>query len=150
VAQTVASAVAELINAPAAEVIELGELAMELFATHRPVVDTALERAAGATVLVVATPTYKATYTGLLKAFLDLYSGAGLAGVTAIPVHVAADPAHLLAAELHLRPLLVELGASVPTRAVMVPEAGLDALDELVATWLHSAGPALARQTGRD
>jgi FMN reductase len=142
VAQTLASAVADLVDAPTAEMIELSELATEIFAEPRPAVDAALDQAAGATVLVVATPTYKATYTGLLKSFLDLYRGPGLRGVTAVPVQLAGDPGHLLAAEVHLRPLLVELGASVPTRAFMVSEAELDSLNERLSAWLDCATPA--------
>ncbi|WP_208024496.1 NADPH-dependent FMN reductase [Amycolatopsis pithecellobii] len=34
---------------------------------------------------VFANPTYKATFTGILKGFLDRYPAAGLTGVTAIP-----------------------------------------------------------------
>jgi FMN reductase len=148
VAQALASAVAELLDAPAPQMIELSELASEIFAESRPAVEAALDQAAGATVLVVATPTYTAAYTGLLKSFLDLYRGAGLTGVTAVPAQVAGDPAHLLAAEVHLRPLLVELGACVPTPAFMVSEAELDALDEVLRAWLLRAGPALTSLAG--
>ena len=36
--------------------------------------------------VIFGSPTYKATYTGLLKAFLDRYPTNGLQGVVAIPV----------------------------------------------------------------
>ena len=36
--------------------------------------------------MVVASPTYKATYAGLLKLFLDRLGGESLAGVTAVPL----------------------------------------------------------------
>src|ERR1700760_397131 len=36
--------------------------------------------------LVAASPTYKATYTGLLKAFFDRYGNDGFRGVVAVPV----------------------------------------------------------------
>jgi FMN reductase len=66
----------------------------------------------------VASPTYKATYPGLLKSFLDWFSTTGLAGVTVVPVMVGAAAQHALAVKTHLRPLLVELGATVPTRGL--------------------------------
>src|ERR1700761_4093637 len=50
-----------------------------------------------ADVAVFASPTYKASYTGLLKAFLDRYGSNGLAGVTAVPVMTGGWPGHLLA-----------------------------------------------------
>ena len=72
-----------------------------------------------AKVLVVATPIYKGSYTGLLKSFLDHVGGGALHGSVAVPVvTVGSPPVHALAADVHLRPLLVELGASVPTAAL--------------------------------
>jgi FMN reductase len=69
-------------------------------------------------VVVVASPTYKAAYTGLLKVFLDRFPSDGLAGVVAVPLMLGAGPAHALAPEHTLRPVLVELGATVPTRGL--------------------------------
>ncbi|MGB4777823.1 NADPH-dependent FMN reductase [Microbacterium sp.] len=86
--------------------------------------------------LVVASPTYKAAYTGLLKAFLDRYDSGGLGGVTAIPILTIGSPAHALAVEHTLRPLLVELGASVPTRGIAFPAAETDDRTRIVKEWL--------------
>jgi FMN reductase len=72
-------------------------------------------------VAIIASPTYKATYSGLLKVFLDRFdTGTGLEGIVAVPLMLGAGPAHQLAAEVHLKPLLVELGATVPTPALYV------------------------------
>ena len=101
------------------------------------------ERVAAADVVVLACPTYKATYTGLLKAFLDNYGNDGLAGCRAVPVMVGAAPQHALAPEVHLRPLLVELGASVPSRGLYVLESQMDDLDDVVAGWADQAIPLL-------
>ena len=98
---------------------------------------------AQARLLVVATPVYKASYTGLLKSFLDLYGPDGLAGVVAVPLVISGNPAHALVGEVHLRPLLVELGATVPTRSLTVTEADLTDLDPAVDRWLREGvGPA--------
>jgi FMN reductase len=98
--------------------------------------------------LIVASPTYKATYTGLLKAFFDLLPGPALAGVAAVPVMTAGGPRHALAADVHLRPLLLELGAHTPTAALVVLEEELAKLDEVVAAWAATAGPLLRRSAG--
>lgn len=93
---------------------------------------------------VVASPTYKATYTGLLKSFLDPLPAAALRGVVAVPVMVAADRAHALAVDVHLRPLLLELGASCPTPGLFVEESQLVDPAAAIAPWLAVAAPALA------
>ncbi|MEQ3553679.1 NAD(P)H-dependent oxidoreductase [Pseudonocardia nematodicida] len=76
-------------------------------------VDTALERVRASAVTVFACPTYKGTYTGLLKLFLDrIPGGDGLAGVVAAPLMLGAGPDHALAPDLTLRPVLFTLGAT--------------------------------------
>ena len=76
---------------------------------------------------MIASPTYKATYTGILKSLLDSVPHDGLAGVIAIPLMVAGDRVHALAVEVHLRPVLVELGAITPTRGLFFEESSLEA-----------------------
>ena len=84
-------------------------------------------------VVVVASPTYKATYTGVLKLFLDQFAGGtGLQGVVAVPLMLGAGPGHALAPELTLKPVLSELGATTAL-------PGLYLLDSQ-----YRDGPALA------
>lgn len=128
--------------------IDLADLGHQLFTAERPLVEDALRQVAAADVLLVATPVYKASYTGLLKAFLDSYGPDGLAGVTAVGVVVSGNPAHALVGEVHLHPLLVELGATVPTRAFTVTEADLADLDPAVDRWLERAAEPLRRALG--
>ena len=97
-----------------------------------------------ADVLVVASPTYKATYTGLLKAFLDRYGANALSGVTAVPLLTIGGPAHALAVEYALRPLLVELGASTPTRGIAFSAGEVDRRAEIVSAWVEAEWPRLA------
>ena len=101
--------------------------------------------AATADVLVVASPTYKATYTGLLKLFFDAYGPAPLAGVAAVPLMVGAGPAHALALDVHLVPLLHELGATVPWRGLYVLESDLPAFPERAGAFAAEAVPLPAR-----
>lgn len=128
--------------------VDLADLAGEVLAPQHPGADHALALLAGARLAVVATPVYKASYTGLLKAFLDLYGPDGLADVVAVPLVVSGSPAHALAGEVHLRPLLVELGASVPTRALAVTEAELADLDGALDRWLGAGALAALHGTG--
>lgn len=123
--------------------VDLAALAPHLFDWSSAEVKEAVQRVAATSLLVVASPTYKATYTGLLKAFLDWYPTTGLAGVVAVPVMVGAGAAHALAVEVHLRPLLVEIGATVPTRGLYVTEDRLGELAAVIDDWLAEAGPRL-------
>ena len=104
-------------------VVDLADHASELFDWSSETVGALVEQVAASSVVVVASPTYKATYTGLLKAFLDRFPHQGLAGVTAVPLMLGASAAHSLAPEHGLRQVLVELGASVPTRGLYVLDA---------------------------
>ncbi|MET7336885.1 NAD(P)H-dependent oxidoreductase [Nonomuraea sp. NPDC005650] len=118
------------------EVVDLSGLAPHLLSPDKhPDVGVALELVIGASVLVVASPTYKGTYTGLLKSFLDRLPPDALAGTAALPLLVMGDPKHSLAVEVHLRPLLVELGAFVPTPGLAVLESQIPELGEVVAGW---------------
>ncbi|HYQ74322.1 NADPH-dependent FMN reductase [Cellulomonas sp.] len=132
----------------AVEVVDLATLAGELLAPAHPAADAALARVAAADLAVIATPVYKASYTGLLKAFLDLYGADGLAGVVAVPLVVSGSPAHALAGEVHLRPVLVELGAVVPARSLTLTEAQLADLDPALDAWLARAAAPLRRALG--
>jgi FMN reductase len=61
--------------------------------------------------LVVSTPVYKASFSGALKALLDLLPERALAGKIVLPVATAGTVAHLLAVEYALKPVLSALGA---------------------------------------
>ncbi|MBC2931456.1 NADPH-dependent FMN reductase [Nocardioides sp. zg-1228] len=119
-------------------VVDLADHASEIFDPAAGRVADLVEAVAGSLVVVVASPTYKATYTGLLKAFLDRFPHQGLSGVTAIPLMLGASPAHSLATEHSLRPLLVELGASVPTRGLYVLDSEHDR-PETYDAWFAAA-----------
>lgn len=149
VAQAVARRLAPALGLPdegPGEPVDLALLAPGVLMSS-PAVTAARQRVAAARVVVVATPVYKASYTGLLKAFLDGYGPDALADVVAVPVVVSASPAHALVGELHLRPVLVELGASVPTRTVTVTEDQLHDLDGVLDAWAARWTGIVARST---
>ena len=130
------------------DTLELAELAPELFAPASPRVEAAMETVTAAHVVVVASPTYKAAYTGLLKAFLDRFSSTALAGVVGVPVMMGGAQIHALAVEVHLRPVLVELSLTCPTRGLFIVEAELDQLDATVDAWLAAHEQPLSALLG--
>jgi FMN reductase len=127
---------------------ELTDIAAQLFAKTATEPDRYRLAVADAAIAVVATPVYKASYTGLLKAFFDRFPSGGLRGVVAVPVVVSASPAHSFVAEHVLRPLLVDLGAIVPVKALAITERQLDDLDAVIGTWADEAAPVLGRLVG--
>jgi FMN reductase len=62
--------------------------------------------------LVVATPIYKASYTGSLKTLLDILPQNALRGKTILPLATGGSLAHLLAIDYAMKPLFSVLGAS--------------------------------------
>ncbi|MEU6658954.1 NADPH-dependent FMN reductase [Streptomyces sp. NPDC046821] len=78
--------------------------------THPAIVEATrlLARADG---VIVATPVYKAAYSGLLKALLDLMPQYGLDGKTVLPLATGGSTAHVLALDYALRPVLNSMGA---------------------------------------
>ena len=129
-------------------VVDLADLGGAVLDLEDQAVDRLAEVVASADVLVVACPTYKAALTGLLKAFLDRFPSGGLAGVVAAPLMLGAGPGHALAVETSLRPVLTELGATVPVRGLYVPDASYDD-PAAYRSWLDAARPvihALARR----
>jgi FMN reductase len=144
VALAVAGTLAERLARDASRlVIDLAEYAPRLFDWADEELTGLTAQVAAADVAIFASPTYKASYTGLLKAFLDRYGGNGLAGVTAVPVMTGGWPGHLLAVEVHLRPVLVELGATVPARGLYVTEPELADIGKAVTTWAEIAVPLI-------
>ena len=65
---------------------------------------------------MVATPVYRATYNGALKAFLDRFSTDALAHTVVVLAATAASPAHFLALDTGGRAVVASLGGwTVPT-----------------------------------
>ncbi len=77
----------------------------------------ALQATQDAAILVVSTPIYRATYSGLLKVFFDLLPQDALAGKIAIPIATGGGPDH------GLRPLLASVGALVVATGVYGTDA---------------------------
>ncbi len=109
--------------------------------TADPVIAAAVRTVITADAVVVATPIYKASYSGLLKVFLDLLPHGALQGKVVLPLATGGTVAHLLAIDYGLRPVLVSLGARHITTGRFVLDTHIDHL---------SGGPVLVDETSRD
>jgi FMN reductase len=127
--------------------LELAEIVAVSFGPGTAVPTTTVDDPHGivrsARLLVVATPTYKGTYTGLLKIFLDQYGHRELTGVVAVPVGIAAAEAHRQSVGATLRDLLIELGATVPVPPLALLEKELEDPDRAAADWVSRHGALL-------
>ena len=130
---------------------ELPAEALLLAEWGHPAIIKALAQVAGARAIVVATPVYKAAYSGVLKVFLDLLPQTALKDKTVLPLATGGSPHHMLALDYALRPVLQSLSArhilpgvyatdsQIPrlSTGVYAPDADIAArLDEAVVTLL--------------
>lgn len=126
-------------------VLDLADYAGALTEWGHPEAQKLLELVNGSDIIVVASPTYKATYTGLLKLFIDMLPPNGWSGKFAIPVMVGGSPHHSMAVETFMRPLLIEVGAVCPTKGLYMMDSQLDVLPELVSGWIEESRFGLSR-----
>ena len=139
VATTVADALAaELALNPGHLVVDLAEYASDLFDWGAPRLTELTAQVASAGLIIAASPTYKATYTGLLKLFLDRFGAGSLVGVQAVPLMLGGHWRHALAPEVFLKPVLNEIGASTPTAGLFLLDSEWDAPTALDG-WLPAA-----------
>ncbi|MDQ7743005.1 NADPH-dependent FMN reductase [Hydrogenophaga pseudoflava] len=90
---------------------DLSPQALLLADWGHPSVVRAIEQVANARALVIATPVYKAAYSGVLKVFLDLLPQSAFKGKAVLPLATGGSPHHMLALDYALRPVLQSLGA---------------------------------------
>jgi len=69
------------------------------------------EQLQGADGLIVATPVYKASFSGALKTLLDLLAERALEGKVVLPLATGGTVAHMLAVDYALKPVLSALKA---------------------------------------
>ena len=76
-----------------------------------PALQTLNEQLAGADGLIIATPVYKASFSGALKTLLDLLPERALEGKIVLPLATGGTIAHMLAVDYALKPVLSALKA---------------------------------------
>jgi FMN reductase len=136
------------------ELIELRELPADalLFGTPSEAIARAHARVHQARGIALASPVYKAAYSGLLKTFLDYLPEGALRGKAAYAIATGGSNAHLLAVDYALKPVLSVLGASrildglyLTNEAVVVGDDGIAALSAEHDQRLQSAVAELLR-----
>ena len=125
---------------------ELPAQALLLAEWGDPELVKALAQVQSARAIVVATPVYKAAYSGVLKVFLDLLPQTALKEKTVLPLATGGSPHHMLALDYALRPVLQSLSARHILPGVYATDAqiarsadGRYTLDADIATRLDEA-----------
>ena len=135
-----AERVAEALSGrPADHIVEVIELGPGLLGWGDEGIAAAVDTVAESDLVVIASPTYKATYTGLLKTFLDKFAGGtGMQGVVTVPLMLGGAWNHALAPELTLKPVLAELGATTALPGLYLIESEFESdgrIDEYAERW---------------
>jgi len=89
--------------------------------------------------IIVATPIYKASFSGLLKAALDILPQYALVGKVILPLGTGGSLAHMLALDYALRPVLQSMGA----RHIVQSHFVLDTLLAADTGGINLEGPSL-------
>jgi FMN reductase len=145
-AELVADHLAELLgSASSPGTIELADHGPSLLTWGDPTVRELKATVLEAAALVVATPTYKASFTGLLKLFLDQFDAGELRQTPTVALMTGGSATHALAVDVHLVPVLLEIGASCPARGLFLAGDEVDDPAPAVDRWFAGARPALAR-----
>lgn len=79
--------------------------------------------------VMIATPVYKATYTGVLKALLDLLPQYAFLDKVIFPIATGGTITHLLSLEYSMKPLFAVLGATHIMRGVFIVDSEMQRLD---------------------
>jgi FMN reductase len=138
-----ATFVAERLTGSAPDlVLDLVDIGPHLLGWGDPVATEAVTAVQTCDIGVFASPTYKGTYTGLLKLFLDQVPTDGLNGLIAFPLMLGAALGHAMAPDLLLKPVLVELGASCPAKGLYLLETDYTS-QAIIEPWLVRARPFL-------
>lgn len=127
-------------------VLDLVDIGPHLLGWGDPVASNAVEAVQACELGVFASPTYKGTYTGLLKLFLDQVPTDGFNGLIAFPLMLGAAMGHAMAPDVFLKPVLVELGAACPARGLYLLETDFTS-EAIIDPWILRARPFVLART---
>ena len=121
------------------QVRDLSPQALLLADTSHPSIAHALSQVARAQAIVIATPVYKAAYSGVLKVLLDLLPQDAFRDKLVLPLATAGSAHHMLAIDYALRPVLQTLSPkqvlpsvfATDAQVIRLPEGGFLLSDEL-------------------
>ncbi|MFF2482474.1 NADPH-dependent FMN reductase [Paenibacillus sp. NPDC058071] len=94
-----------------------------------PAIIEAAAKVEAADVVVIASPVYKASFTGVLKTFIDLLPQKGFNGKFVTPLFIGGTLAHLLAIDFSLKPVLSSLNARHFGSSVYATDSHIARLD---------------------
>ena len=80
--------------------------------------------------VIIVTPTFKASFSGILKTYLDLLPQHALQNKIVLPLAVGGSTAHLLMLKYALEPVLSELGAQHFIKDVYLLEAQIQKIGD--------------------
>ncbi|HZY18126.1 MAG TPA: NADPH-dependent FMN reductase [Ramlibacter sp.] len=137
------------------QIRDLSPQALLLADTSHRSVAAALDQVAQASALVIATPVYKAAYSGVLKVFLDLLPQTALRGKAVLPLATGGSPHHMLALDYALRPVLQSLSArhilpgvyATDSQVTLLPEGGHHIAEDLAGRLDDAVAQLLAEAT---
>jgi FMN reductase len=123
---------------------ELPPSALMFAQTSDGAVEEAIAAVQGADGIILATPTYKAAYSGLLKVFLDLLPQFAFTGKAVLPLATGGTLAHVLALDYALRPVVHSMGARHVVQSYFLLEKHLSLVSEKLVVHDDSRGPLSA------
>ncbi len=94
--------------------------------TEHPKIKEAIELVTHTDGLVIASPVYKAAYTGVLKAFIDLLPQFALRGKVVLPLLTGGSLAHVLALDYGVRPVLQSLDPRLVVGGLFVLDKAIE------------------------
>ena len=125
---------------------DLEPAAILLARADDPSVKAAIDQVVSARAVVISSPIYKASYSGLLKLFLDLLPSSAFEEKPVLPLSTAGSPLHVLALDFTIGPVLAALHArevvqsvgALDTQVIALPGGGAQ-LDEQIASRLDDS-----------
>lgn len=91
-----------------------------------------VEQVSRADGVLVATPVYKASFAGSLKTLLDLLPERALENKVVLPIATGGSPAHMLAVDYALKPVLAALKAQDVLPGVFAVDSQVHFLEECI------------------
>lgn len=88
------------------------------------------EIVAASDTVIILTPVYKASYSGILKTYLDLLPQKAFENKTVLPIAVGGTHRHLLAIEYALNPVISVLGSTNILNSVYIIDKQIERLEQ--------------------
>jgi len=104
---------------------------------------TANKKVEEAAAVIIASPVYKASYTGVLKAYIDLLPQKGFLGKIITPIFIGGSMAHLLSIDYSLKPVLASMGAKHYTGSVYAVDSMINRTQDNEGTPVFELSPEL-------